>query len=69
MGLCPRAVFYLLLLLGYLVWLHVIDELGPIMATGGRVAIRLAYYTLWVWVVFYALNALLGVLLERMHDE
>lgn len=69
MGLCPRAVFYLVLLLGYLVWLHVIDELGPIMAMGGRIAIRLAYYTLCVWAVFYALDAILGVLLERMHYE
>ena len=67
-GACPRAVVYLVLLVGYLVWLHAVDDLGPVMAMGGRVAIQLAYYTLWVWAVFYALNALLAVLLQRMHD-
>tara|TARA_B110000444_G_scaffold16872_1_gene14444 strand:- start:546 stop:782 length:237 start_codon:yes stop_codon:yes gene_type:complete len=64
-----RAVAYLVVLVGYLSWLYVIDELGPIMAMAGRMAIQLAYYTLCVWAVFYALNVFLAVALERMHTE
>jgi|TARA_B110000116_G_C16741440_1_gene538697 hypothetical protein len=64
-----RAVAYLVVLVGYLGWLYVIDELGPMMAMGGRMAIQLAYYTLVVWAVFYALNSFLAVALERMHAE
>ena len=62
-----RAVVYLVVLVGYLGWLYVIDELGPIMAMGGRMAIQLAYYVCWA--VFYALNAFLMVSLERLHAE
>ena len=64
-----RAVVYLVVLAGYLGWLYVIGEFGPIMTMGGRMAIELAHYTLWAWAVFYALNAFLAVALERMHDE
>ena len=64
-----RAVVYLVVLVGYLGWLYVIDELGPIMAMGGRMAIQLAYYACCTWAVFYALNAFLMVSLERLHAE
>lgn len=64
-----RAVVYLVLLVGYLVWLYAIDEFGPIMAMGGRMIIHLLYYVCCTWAVLYALNAFLVVALERLHDE
>lgn len=64
-----RAVVYLVLLVGYLVWLYAIDEFGPIMIMGGRMAIHLLYYVCCTWAVLYALNAFLIVALERLHDE
>ena len=64
-----RAVVYLVVLVGYLVWLYAIGEFGPIMAMGGRMVVQLAYYTLWVWAALYALNAFLMVALERLHDD
>ena len=63
------AVFTLVVLVSYLVWLYVTDEFGPVMAMGGRIVIDLAYYSLWVWAVLYALNAFLLVALEQLHEE
>lgn len=63
------AVLTLVVLVSYLVWLYVTDEFGPVMAMGGRIVIDLAYYSVCVWAVLYALNGFLVVALEQLHEE
>jgi hypothetical protein len=63
------AVLTLVVLVSYLVWLYVVGEFGSVMAMGGRIIIDLAYYSLWVWAVLYALNRFLLVALEQLHEE